>query len=143
MGLYSTGYWRIADSWITHSSMTNERLKNAGYPTLYDEYLKWYPNKEPPRAEPHAWWWERSENESRKKTISFSSYSIMILSITILDILCIFVVDDLSEGILIALKRFFCQFRYIITLEKQCVVGRPFLRNHECFVCLPFPVEVC
>ena len=31
-------------------------------------------NKEPPRAEPHAWWWERSENESRKKTISFSSY---------------------------------------------------------------------
>ncbi|WP_204447922.1 hypothetical protein, partial [Bacteroides caecigallinarum] len=35
-------------------------------------------NKEPPRAEPHAWWWERSENESRKKTTSFSSYSITI-----------------------------------------------------------------
>ncbi|WP_417128448.1 hypothetical protein, partial [Phocaeicola sp.] len=34
------------------------------------------PNKEPPRAEPHAWWCERSENESRKKTTSFSSYSI-------------------------------------------------------------------
>ena len=33
-------------------------------------------NKEPPRAEPHAWWWERSENESRKKITSFSSYSI-------------------------------------------------------------------
>ena len=33
-------------------------------------------NKEPPRAEPHAWWCERSENESRKKTASFSSYSI-------------------------------------------------------------------
>ena len=34
-------------------------------------------NKEPPRAEPHAWWCERSENESRKKTASFSSYSIV------------------------------------------------------------------
>ena len=35
-------------------------------------------NKEPPRAEPHAWWCERSENESRKKTASFSSYSIFV-----------------------------------------------------------------
>ena len=42
-GYTRLGYWRIADSWITHSSMTNERLKIAGYPTLYDEYLKWYP----------------------------------------------------------------------------------------------------
>lgn len=33
-------------------------------------------NKEPPCAEPHAWWCERPENESRKKTTSFSSYSI-------------------------------------------------------------------
>ena len=31
------------------------------------------PNKEPPRAESHAWWCERSENESRKKTTSFAS----------------------------------------------------------------------
>ena len=36
------------------------------------------PNKEPPRAEPHAWWCERSGNESRKKTASFSSYSICL-----------------------------------------------------------------
>lgn len=42
-GYSRLGYWRIADSWVTHSSMTNERLKVAGYPTLYDEYLKWYP----------------------------------------------------------------------------------------------------
>ena len=42
-GYTRLGYWRIADSWITHSSMTNERLKIAGYPTLYEEYLKWYP----------------------------------------------------------------------------------------------------
>ena len=33
-------------------------------------------NKEPPYAEPHVRWCERSENESRKKTTSFSSYSI-------------------------------------------------------------------
>ncbi|WP_408912905.1 hypothetical protein [Bacteroides sp. BFG-257] len=35
-------------------------------------------SKEPPRAERHAWWCERSESESRKKTTSFSSYSIYI-----------------------------------------------------------------
>ena len=33
-------------------------------------------NEEPPYAEPHVRWCERSENESRKKTTSFSSYSI-------------------------------------------------------------------
>lgn len=43
-GYTRLGYWRIADSWVTHNSMTNERLRVAGYPTLYDEYLKWYPN---------------------------------------------------------------------------------------------------
>ena len=32
--------------------------------------------KEPPYAERHVRWCERSENESRKKTTSFSSYSI-------------------------------------------------------------------
>ena len=34
-------------------------------------------DKEPPYAEPHVRWCERSENESRKKTTSFSSYSIV------------------------------------------------------------------
>ena len=33
-------------------------------------------DKEPPYAEPHVRWCERSENESRKETTSFSSYSI-------------------------------------------------------------------
>ena len=33
-------------------------------------------DKEPPYAEPYVRWCERSENESRKKTTSFSSYSI-------------------------------------------------------------------
>ena len=32
--------------------------------------------REPPYAERHVRWCERSENENRKKTISFSSYSI-------------------------------------------------------------------
>ena len=48
MGDTRLEYWRIADSRVTHSSMTNERLKIAGYPTLYDEYLKWYPKKRTP-----------------------------------------------------------------------------------------------
>ncbi len=34
--------------------------------------------REPPYAERHVRWCERSENESRKKTTSFSSYSIKI-----------------------------------------------------------------
>ena len=34
-------------------------------------------DKEPPYAEPHVRWCERSENESRKETTSFSSYSIL------------------------------------------------------------------
>ena len=34
-------------------------------------------NEEPPYAEPHVRWCERSENESRRKTTSFSSYSIL------------------------------------------------------------------
>ena len=33
--------------------------------------------REPPYAERHVRWCERSENESRKKTTSFSSYSIV------------------------------------------------------------------
>lgn len=78
-GYTRLGYWRIANSWIIHSSMTNEQLRIAGYPTLYNEYLKGILNKEPPRAESHAWWCERSENESRKKTTSFSSYSIKLI----------------------------------------------------------------
>ena len=36
-------------------------------------------NGEPPYAEPHVRWCERSENESRKKTTSFSSYSMFLL----------------------------------------------------------------
>ena len=37
--------------------------------------VRWESTK-PPYAEPHVRWCERSENESRRKTTSFSSYSI-------------------------------------------------------------------
>ena len=48
-------------------------------PSLSDGLLRiGIVNEEPPYAEPHVRWCERSENESRKKTTSFSSYSIMI-----------------------------------------------------------------
>ena len=36
------GYWRIADSWILHRAITNDRIRHARYPTLLDEYLKWH-----------------------------------------------------------------------------------------------------
>ena len=37
------GYWRIADSYILHRAITNEHLCRAGYATLMDAYLEWYP----------------------------------------------------------------------------------------------------
>ena len=37
------GYWRIADSYILHKAITNEHLCRAGYATLMDAYLEWYP----------------------------------------------------------------------------------------------------
>ena len=37
------GYWRIADSYILHKAITNEHLCRAGYATLMEAYLEWYP----------------------------------------------------------------------------------------------------
>ena len=37
------GYWRIADSYILHRAITNEYLCRAGYATLMEAYLEWYP----------------------------------------------------------------------------------------------------
>lgn len=37
------GNWRIADSPILTRAISNENLKKAGYITLTDSYLKWYP----------------------------------------------------------------------------------------------------
>lgn len=36
------GYWCVADSPIMHQSVTNQRLKKAGYPCMLDTYLEWY-----------------------------------------------------------------------------------------------------
>lgn len=37
------GYWRIAGSWILTSTMSNDKLRRAGYVSLMDYYLEWYP----------------------------------------------------------------------------------------------------
>ena len=65
--------------------------------------------KEPPYAERHVRWCERSENESRKKTTSFSSYSI----ITII----FFIVWNFNiNSHYIVLSGFFLKFQFYITL---------------------------
>ena len=38
------GYWRIADSWIMHTAISNERLVLQGYPTLVGIYNKLHRN---------------------------------------------------------------------------------------------------
>ena len=38
------GYWRISNSWILACSITNEKLRLAGYPNLSDYYRKMYRN---------------------------------------------------------------------------------------------------
>ena len=59
-----------------------EGKREGGWPIIseYKLHETFQPNsrrcQEPPYAEPHVRWCERSENESRKKTASFSSYSI-------------------------------------------------------------------
>ena len=37
------GYWRIADSPILHTAISNANLKKKGYPCLLDSYLEWHP----------------------------------------------------------------------------------------------------
>ena len=37
------GYWRISDSPILHTAISNANLKKAGYPCLLDSYLEWHP----------------------------------------------------------------------------------------------------
>ena len=64
-GNSSKGYWANAEG-IMHHAATNDKLRAAGYPCVMDYYVR-----------PHVRWCERSENESRKKTTSFSSYSII------------------------------------------------------------------
>ncbi|EJX05541.1 RNA-directed DNA polymerase (Reverse transcriptase) [gut metagenome] len=37
------GYWRVADSRLVTLAMSNDKLKRAGYKTMLDSYLEWYP----------------------------------------------------------------------------------------------------
>ena len=37
------GYWRIADSPILKRAIDNNKLRSAGYATLMEAYLEWYP----------------------------------------------------------------------------------------------------
>lgn len=37
------GYWRIAASRLVTSAMSNDKLRKAGYKTMLDSYLEWYP----------------------------------------------------------------------------------------------------
>lgn len=37
------GYWRIADSPILKRAIDNNKLRSAGYATLMETYLEWYP----------------------------------------------------------------------------------------------------
>ena len=37
------GYWRIADSPVLTRAINNNNLRSAGYATLMDAYLEWYP----------------------------------------------------------------------------------------------------
>jgi group II intron reverse transcriptase/maturase len=42
-GYTRLGYWRVAGSRLVTSAMTNEKLRQAGYRTMMDYYLEWYP----------------------------------------------------------------------------------------------------
>ena len=37
------GYWRIADSPVLKRAINNDNLRSAGYATLMEAYLEWYP----------------------------------------------------------------------------------------------------
>ena len=65
---WTHGYWHVADTW----RLVSRRLSLLNGLLRVDIV-----NEEPPYAEPHVRWCERSENESRRKTTSFSSYSII------------------------------------------------------------------
>ena len=56
------GYWHIANSPILAIAISNNNLRAAGYATLMETYLEWHPKYEPPYAEPHVRWCERSVN---------------------------------------------------------------------------------
>ena len=86
-GYTRKGYWRIADSYILHRAITNEYLCRAGYATLMGAYLEWHPKQEPPYAERHVRWCERSVNTKvgdKYLWLVFTSYSIVAVATKVL-----------------------------------------------------------
>ncbi len=66
-GNSSSGYWRVAGSAIMSRSATDMNLRKAGFiPACWTTMFKCTKCKEPPYAERHVRWCERSVNESRR-----------------------------------------------------------------------------
>ena len=77
MGEYPQGILANIQKWDI-DTFHYQRTADIGRVSVNPESLHQIASqlREPPYAERHVRWCERSENESRKKTTSFSSYSI-------------------------------------------------------------------
>ena len=77
MGEYPQGILANIQKW-DNDTFHYQRTADIGRVSVNPESLHQIASqlREPPYAERHVRWCERSENESRKKTTSFSSYSI-------------------------------------------------------------------
>ena len=84
MGEYPQGILANIQKWDI-DTFHYQRTADIGRVSVNPESLHQIASqlREPPYAERHVWWCERSENESRKKTTSFSSYSIWVLRNTV------------------------------------------------------------
>ena len=78
MGEYPQGILANIQKWDI-DTFHYQRTADIGRVSVNPESLHQIASqlREPPYAERHVRWCERSENESRKKTTSFSSYSIV------------------------------------------------------------------
>ena len=78
MGEYPQGILANIQKWDI-DAFHYQRTADIGRVSVNPESLHQIASqlREPPYAERHVRWCERSENESRKKTTSFSSYSII------------------------------------------------------------------
>ena len=84
MGEYPQGILANIQKWDI-DTFHYQRTADIGRVSVNPESLHQIASqlREPPYAERHVWWCERSENESRKKTTSFSSYSFWVLRNTV------------------------------------------------------------
>lgn len=82
MGEYPQGILANIQKWDI-DTFHYQRTADIGRVSVNPESLHQIASqlREPPYAERHVRWCERSENESRKKTTSFSSYSILPMRI--------------------------------------------------------------